>query len=266
LAVADIQKGNEMKFVCLKCETYMNFEKVEKPAEGTLGVFFECPSCQSRFSMVTNPGETQMVSSLGVQLGGRTEAQIPLEMTRGGLEENVSAGMGQMAAYLNDKIQGGQTAAAAPATSAAPASASGESGESGGCPFSAMVAQMGLGSSGATGTTAPAVEPLLWTPDAQEKLAKIPSFVQPMVKSSVETYARKHGFTTVTLQIMDDSKNSSTEGIHWTPEAQQRLDNIPDFIRPMARREIERLVKERGGTEITADMMEEAKEKFMKFM
>ena len=98
-----------MKFVCLKCETYMTFEKVEKPAEGTLGVFFECPSCQSRFSMVTNPGETQMVSSLGVQLGGRTEAPKPLEMTRGGLEENVSAGMGQMAAYLNDKIQGGPT-------------------------------------------------------------------------------------------------------------------------------------------------------------
>ena len=219
--------------------------------------------------MVTNPGETQMVSSLGVQLCGRTEAPIPLEMTRGGLEENVSAGMGQMAAYLNDKIQGGQpAAAAAPAASAAPATAtaSGESSEGGGCPFSAMVAQMGLGSSGATGTAAPATEPLLWTPDAQEKLAKIPSFVQPMVKSSVETYARKNGFTTVTLQVMDDSKNSSTEGIHWTSEAQQRLDNIPDFIRPMARREIERLVKERGGTEITADMMEEAKEKFMKFM
>ena len=36
-----------------------------------------------------------------------------------------------------------------------------------------------------------------------------------MVKSSVETYARKNGFTTVTLQIMDDSKNSSTEGIHF---------------------------------------------------
>jgi len=87
-----------------------------------------------------------------------------------------------------------------------------------------------------------------------------------MVKSSVETYARENGFTTVTLQIMDDSKNSSTEGIHRTPEAQQRLDNIPYFIRPMAKREIERLVKERGGSEITADMMEEAKEKFMKFM
>jgi hypothetical protein len=254
-----------MKFVCLKCETYMTFEKVEKPAEGSLGVFFECPSCQSRFSMVTNPGETQMVSSLGVQLGGRTVDHTPLEMTRGGLQDNVSAGIGQMAAYLNEKIQGDQPAASAAASTASSAE-SGSSSEGGGCPSSAMVAQMGLASSGSTGSPAPAGEQLLWTPDAQEKLAKIPSFVQPMVKSSVETYARKNGFTTVTLQVMDDSKNSSIEGIRWTPEAQQRLDNIPDFIRPMARREIERLVKERGASEITAEVMEEAKEKFMKFM
>ena len=54
-----------MKFVCLNCETYMGFEKVEQPAEGSLGVFFACPSCDAKFSMVTNPGETQMVSSLG---------------------------------------------------------------------------------------------------------------------------------------------------------------------------------------------------------
>ena len=48
-----------MKFVCMKCETYMNFEKVEKPAEGSLGVFFACPSCGARFTMDTNPGETR---------------------------------------------------------------------------------------------------------------------------------------------------------------------------------------------------------------
>ena len=80
-----------MKFVCLNCETYMSFEKVEKPAEGSLGVFFACPSCDAKISMVTNPGETQMVSSLGVQLGGRTEAASPLEMTKGTLKEEVGA-------------------------------------------------------------------------------------------------------------------------------------------------------------------------------
>src|SRR5437016_11561410 len=96
-----------MKFVCLTCETYMGFEKVEKPAEGSLGVFFGCPSCGSKFSMVTNPGETQMVSSLGVQLGGRSAAAEPFEMTRGTLKDEAKAGAGQMAAYLNDRISAG---------------------------------------------------------------------------------------------------------------------------------------------------------------
>ena len=246
-----------MKFVCMKCETYMSFEKVEKPAEGSLGVFFACPSCDAKVSMVTNPGETQMVSSLGVQLGGRTVEQKPLEMTRGTLKEEVSApaAPGSMAAYLNEKISAGQ--------SAAPAGAGEPKEGEGGCPFSAMVAEMGLTSSGTT--TGISQSDLQWTPDAQERLGKLPSFVQPMVRGSVESYARKKGYTTVTLQVMDDSKNSS-DGMTWSPEAQERLSNIPDFIQPMAKKEIERLAKERGATSITVELMDEAKDKFMKFM
>ena len=87
-----------------------------------------------------------------------------------------------------------------------------------------------------------------------------------MVQSSVEAFARKQGYQTITLQVMDDSKNDSPNGMAWTPEAQQRLDNIPDFIRPMARKEIERLAKERGAATITAQVMDDAKDKFMKFM
>ena len=52
----------------------------------------------------------------------------------------------------------------------------------------------------------------------------------------------------------------------WTKEAEDRLKNIPDFIQPMARKEIERLAKERGATTVSAELMDEAKEKFMKFM
>jgi hypothetical protein len=251
-----------MKFVCLNCETYMSFEKVEKPAEGSLGVFFGCPSCGAKFSMVTNPGETQMVSSLGVKLGGRTEAAEPFEMTRGTLKDEALAGSGQMAAYLNEKIQGGQPAAASAA--AAPAKAGDKS--SGGCPFSAMVAQMGLTSSGKPANGGPATAEFTWSADAKEKLDRLPAFVKPMVQSSVEAYARKHGYQTITLQVMDDSKNDSPNGMSWTKEAEQRLENIPDFIRPMARKEIERLAKERGVATITAQVMDDAKDKFMKFM
>lgn len=250
-----------MKFVCLNCETYMNFEKVEKPAEGSLGVFFGCPSCNAKFSMVTNPGETQMVSSLGVKLGGRTEAAEPFEMTRGTLKDEALAGSGQMAAYLNEKIQGGQPATAAPASSA-------KAGDkpSSGCPFSAMVAEMGLTSAGKPANGGSATSEFAWSADAKEKLDRLPSFVKPMVQSSVEAFARKQGYKTITLQVMDDSKSESSNGLSWTREAEQRLENIPDFIRPMARKEIERVAKERGLATITAQVMDETKEKFLKFM
>ena len=250
-----------MKFVCLNCETYMNFEKVEKPGEGTLGVFFGCPSCNAKFSMVTNPGETQMVSSLGVKLGGRTVAAEPFEMTRGTLKDEAIAGAGQMTEYLNEKIQGGQPPAVEAATIATPGEKSG-----GGCPFSAMVAEMGLTSGSMPGNAGAATTGFAWSADAKEKLDRLPSFVKPMVQSSVEAFARKQGYQTITLQVMDDSKNDSSNGITWTPEAEKRLENIPDFIRPMARKEVERVAKDRGMVTITAQVMDDAKDKFMKFM
>ena len=243
-----------MKFVCMKCETYMNFEKVEKPVEGSLGVFFGCPSCGARFTMVTNPGETQMVSSLGVQLGGRTVAAQPFEMTRGGLRGEGES-QAEMANYLKEHYSEQPAAATA-------SPAEGEK-KTGGCPFSAVVAQMGLTSSGEV--KAGTASEFEWTPDALERLEKTPSFVRPMIKGGIEAYARKHGYKKITLQVMDDSKNA-TEGIPWAPDAEKRLENIPDFIRPMARREIERIAQERGAALVTESIMDEAKTKFMNFM
>ena len=184
-------------------------------------------------------------------------------MTRGTLKDEAKAGMGQMAAYLNEKIQGGQPAKPAEAGHAA-VGAPKEGEKSGGsCPFAAVVAQMGMDSGAKTGQ-APTAE-FTWTPDAKERLERLPSFVKPMVQASVEAYARRQGFASITLQVMDDAK-SEPNGIAWTPEAEQRLENIPDFIRPMARREIERIAKERGAVSVTAQVMDEAKDKFLKFM
>lgn len=243
-----------MKFVCLNCETYMSLEKVEKPEEGSLGVFFACPSCSAKFSMVTNVGETNMMNALGLKLGARAEASASMEGLR------ALSGNGQAAPTTKPT----QSAPAMSTTAASPAKAPEKAS---GCPFSAMVAEMGLSASGKpeNGTSSGSSE-FTWTADAKEKLDRLPAFVKPMVQGSVEAYARKNGFKTITLQVMDDSKNDSPNGMTWSPEAEQRLDNIPDFIRPMARKEIERVAKERGMSTITAQVMDEAKDKFMKFM
>jgi len=237
-----------MKFVCLNCETYMSLEKVEKPEEGSLGVFFACPSCSAKFSMVTNAGETNMMNSLGLELSPKSAPETSME----GLRAIGGNGQGAPAAKPSP------TAPAVAATAASPAKAPEKAS---GCPFSAMVAEMGLTSSGKPGPSE-----FTWTADAKEKLERLPAFVKPMVQGSVEAYARKQGFTTISLQVMDDSKNYSPEGMTWSREAEQRLENIPDFIRPMARKEVERMAKERGLATITAQVMDEAKDKFMKFM
>ncbi len=243
-----------MKFVCLNCETYMNLEKVEKPEEGSLGVFFACPSCTAKFSMVTNAGETNMMNALGLKLAPRAEAGASLDGLR------ALAGNGQTAPPVNSQT------AVGPSVSTAMASPAKAGEKASGCPFSAMVAEMGLTSGGKPGDAGAVISEFAWSADAKEKLDRLPSFVKPMVQSSVEAFARKQGYKTITLQVMDDSKSDSSNGIAWTPEAEKRLENIPDFIRPMARKEVERVAKERGLATITAQVMDETKDKFMKFM
>jgi len=243
-----------MKFVCLNCETYMSLEKVEKPEEGSLGVFFACPSCEAKFSMVTNVGETSMMNALGLKLAPRAEAGASLDGLR------ALAGNGQTPPAVISQTSVGSSVSTAAASSA-------KAGEkTSGCPFSAMVAEMGLTSGGKPDKAGTATTEFAWSADAKEKLDRLPSFVKPMVQSSVEAFARKQGSQKITLQVMDDSKSESSNGMTWTPEAEKRLENIPDFIRPMARKEVERVAKERGMTAITAQLMDDVKEKFLKFM
>jgi hypothetical protein len=48
----------------------------------------------------------------------------------------------------------------------------------------------------------------------------------------------------------------------WTPEAEARLKEIPFFVRPAARKKIEKFAKEQGITEITESVYEAAKKQF----
>ncbi len=53
-----------------------------------------------------------------------------------------------------------------------------------------------------------------------------------------------------------------SDAITWTLEAEARLKEIPFFVRPAARKKIERFAQERGITEITVEVYEQAKQKF----
>ena len=72
-----------MKFLCIDCDEQMSFETREQPGDGTFAAAFACPKCGRKIAMLANPIETQLVSSLGVRIGGRTLDEQPMELIRG---------------------------------------------------------------------------------------------------------------------------------------------------------------------------------------
>jgi hypothetical protein len=73
-----------MKFLCIDCDEQMTFEERRQPGDGTFAAAFACPRCGRRIAMLANPMETQLVSSLGVKIGGAEldDASEPMELTR----------------------------------------------------------------------------------------------------------------------------------------------------------------------------------------
>lgn len=74
--------GAPVKFLCVDCDKQMAFAERQLPGDGTLAATFQCPKCGRVVAMLTNPMETQLVSSLGVEIGGRTVPAQPLETVR----------------------------------------------------------------------------------------------------------------------------------------------------------------------------------------
>jgi len=71
-----------MKFVCNDCRQAMEFvENAPSEDGGSLAIRYTCPNCGRSISMVTNPGETQMVRSLGVTIGHEALGAQPEPMS-----------------------------------------------------------------------------------------------------------------------------------------------------------------------------------------
>ena len=164
-----------MKFLCIPCDHVMDFAERQLPGDGTLAAVFACPSCGREIAMLTNPMETQLVSSLGVKIGGREVPEQPLELVRSGLA-------------------GGREDVFADPDSAATSSPSGA---------------FGTTAPGAT-SAAPATDAdarVTWTPDALDRLEKVPRFVRGMVKRIYTDYAKEHAISSVTVEVMDRARS-----------------------------------------------------------
>ncbi len=136
-----------MKFLCVECDEQMAFEERAQPGDGTFAAVFRCARCQRSVAMLANPMETQLVSSLGVRIGGRELDAPPLELVR-------TTMVGRDDAFVETPSR-----------------------------------------------------PIEWSPDAQERLARVPNFVRGMVKRIYIDYAREHGIPSITPEVMDRARS-----------------------------------------------------------
>jgi Proto-chlorophyllide reductase 57 kD subunit len=140
-----------MKFLCVECDRQMQFEERQLPGDGTLAAAFRCPTCGRVVALLTNPMETQLVTSLGVKIGGTTLPPQPMEMVRG------MVATGREDAFVEDGKR-----------------------ETGNVP--------------------------VWSAEAQERLARVPSFVRGMVKRIYLDYAKDRGIAEITPAVMDTAR------------------------------------------------------------
>ena len=64
------------------------------------------------------------------------------------------------------------------------------------------------------------------------------------------------------MRQMGAGPGASSAGVPWTAEASSRLENIPEFVRPMAKTGIEKFALERGFAQVDAQVLDQAKDFF----
>jgi hypothetical protein len=68
-----------MKFLCVPCDKPMRLLEATPPDRGSVSLVYSCDDCGYEMAMLTNPQETQVVTSLGVKIGadGESESKCP---------------------------------------------------------------------------------------------------------------------------------------------------------------------------------------------
>jgi Proto-chlorophyllide reductase 57 kD subunit len=187
-----------MKFLCVRCDEAMKLEGVEEPEDGSLSVVFACLACGNRMAMLTNPWETQLVRALDVKIGGRSSPAAPMEFVRSMLSSGRESGLDT--ANSSPPVSG-----VAPPTK---------------CPFSAMAnlaaqrtgadgepVNRGVGESGESERTSGSPDyRIAWSPEATNRLERIPEFIRPMIRQGIEQFAAQRGYRRISEDVMIEAR------------------------------------------------------------
>jgi len=170
-----------MKFLCVECDEAMSLEEAHGPDDGAMTVVFQCSTCGQQTAMLTNPMETQVVSSLGVSIGEDEETSSePMEMVRSSLSEQADGSGSPEDVQENDASDSGSK-----------------------CPFTEVVNS--AEEEQEESETATPSDPQ-WTDAAEERLSNIPSFARSMARKSIEQHAEEQGYAEINTDVMDEVK------------------------------------------------------------
>ncbi|MEC7807843.1 MAG: PCP reductase family protein [Gemmatimonadota bacterium] len=158
-----------MKFLCIPCDEVMSFSDRDLPGDGTITALFRCGACDREMAMLTNPMETQLVTSLGVEIGGRTVPEQPLQQTRSRLDTPRDN------AFSDDEVSSGGGEGSSSVTSA---------------PDHEFVRIR-----------------VTWSPEATDRLGGVPRFVRGMVKRIYTDYAQEKQIEVITPDVMDRARS-----------------------------------------------------------
>ena len=156
-----------MKFLCVQCDEVMSFSDRDLPGDGTITALFSCGACGRDMAMLTNPMETQLVTSLGVEIGGRTVPEQPLQQTRSKLEAPRDDAFVDEAEPVVNEDEG----------------------------------------SGAVSDPEFIRIRVTWSPEATDRLGGGPRFVRGMVKRIYTEYAQEKQIEVITPDVMDTARS-----------------------------------------------------------
>jgi hypothetical protein len=113
-----------------------------------------------------------------------------------------------------------------------------------------------------------------WSPEAEARLADLPSYCRELSRWRVEWTAAKKGFgPVITPDAMDvkfdmwgevsDAIQQKGPQMPWDPEAEGRLANMPPFVKGQVMEAIEGNARERGDERVTSRVLDAVIQKWI---
>ena len=209
-----------MKFLCVKCDEPMKTVESRGPDEGSLAVTFGCQTCGAQVSLLTNPGETQLVGALGIEIGGSGQSPSPpLAQVRDALRHqrgdwpSTESSSGSAAQDLEWTPEAQARLGLVPEgvmrdlTRQRVEGLARRRGEA-----TVTVALMEEKYQEWSGGSERATSELAWSEEARRRIERIPPFVRGMVVQAIEAHARQKGIVEITPELVDEAKDSWGEG------------------------------------------------------